>query len=84
MTPLAVAEASGMFIVRVPLEVIGLPEIATSEPVVPADKATEVTVPLVLDVPAPIALRKVAASSADTVLSALKRGNVTAEGFVNV
>lgn len=43
---------------------------------------TEVTVPL--PVPAPIALRKVAASKAETVLSALKRGNVTADGLVIV
>ena len=45
---------------------------------------TEVTVPVVLEVPAPIAVRNVAASRADTVLSALKRGKVTAEGLVRV
>ena len=44
--------------------------------------ATEVTEPL--PVPAPIALRKVAASSALTELSALKRGKVTALGLVMV
>ena len=43
---------------------------------------TDVTLPL--PVPAPIAVRKVAASSADTVLSALNRGKVTAEGLVIV
>lgn len=46
--------------------------------------ATDVTVPVVELVPAPIALRKVAASSAETVLSALKRGKVTALGLVIV
>ena len=46
--------------------------------------ATLVTVPVVELVPAPIALRKVAASKAETVLSALKRGNVTALGLVRV
>lgn len=46
--------------------------------------ATLVTVPVVELVPAPIALRKVAASKAETVLSALKRGNVTALGLVIV
>ena len=45
---------------------------------------TLVTVPEVELVPAPIALRKVAASKAETVLSALKRGNVTALGLVIV
>lgn len=43
---------------------------------------TEVTEPA--PVPAPIALRKVAASKADTVLSALNRGKVTAEGLARV
>lgn len=45
---------------------------------------TDVTVPLDELVPAPIALRKLAASKADTVLSALKRGKVTALGLVRV
>ena len=45
---------------------------------------TDVTVPVVLDVPAPIAVRKSAAFRDETVLSALKRGNVTALGFVIV
>ena len=44
----------------------------------------DVTVPVVELVPAPIAERNVAASKDDTVLSALKRGNVTALGFVIV
>lgn len=43
---------------------------------------TEVTEPF--PVPAPIALRKVAASKVETVLSALKRGKVTALGLVRV
>ena len=41
---------------------------------------TLVTVPVVDDVPAPIAVRNVAASSIETVLSALTRGKVIAEG----
>ena len=46
--------------------------------------ATEVTVPVVELVPAPIAVRNDAASSADTVLSALNRGKVIALGLVSV
>ena len=46
--------------------------------------ATDVTVPVVELVPAPIAVRNVAASKADTVLSALNRGNVIALGLVSV
>lgn len=46
--------------------------------------ATEVTVPVVLDVPAPMAVRKSAAFREDTVLSALKRRNVTALGLLIV
>ena len=45
---------------------------------------TLVTVPVVLDVPAPIAVLNVAASKADTVLSALILGNVMAVGLANV
>lgn len=45
---------------------------------------TLVTVPVVEEVPAPIAVRKVDASSVDTVLSALIRGKVTALGLVRV
>lgn len=45
---------------------------------------TEVTVPVVLDVPAPMAVRKSAAFREDTVLSALKRRNVTALGLLIV
>lgn len=63
----------------VPLVVIGLP---VTEMPVPAVAATEVTDPP--PVPAPIAVRNVAASSADTVLSALNLGNVTALGLVSV
>lgn len=70
-----------------PLSVI-LPDVVTvpdkdrpfAEPVPP----TEVTVPVVELVPAPIALRKVAASRAETVLSALNRGNVIALGLTSV
>ncbi len=47
-----------------------------------AEAVTEVTVPP--PEPAPIAVRKSAAFKADTVLSALNRGNVTALGFVIV
>ena len=54
----------------------------------PPDDATgEVAVTPVTDplpVPAPIAVRNVAASKALTVLSALNRGNVMADGFVSV
>jgi len=46
--------------------------------------ATEVTVPAAELVPAPIAVRKDAASNALTVLSALKRGKVMAEGLTSV
>lgn len=66
---------------RVPDVVMGLPE---TESPVGTVIATDVTVPVVLEVPAPMAVRKDAASSEETVLSALKRGNVTALGFVSV
>ena len=49
---------------------------------IPPVKETLVTVPL--PVPAPIAVRKAASVRADTVLSALNRGNVIADGLVNV
>ena len=65
--------------VSVPLVVIGLP---VTEMPVPAVAATDVTVPE--PVPAPIAVRNVVASKADTLLSALMRGNVMAEGLVSV
>ena len=68
-------------IARVPKLVIGLPATLKNAGTV---AATLVTVPVVLDVPAPIAERNVAASSALTVLSALKRGKVTALGLVRV
>lgn len=45
---------------------------------------TEVTVPTVELVPAPIAVRKSEAFKAETVLFALKRGNVTASGLVRI
>jgi hypothetical protein len=44
----------------------------------------DVTVPVVLEVPAPIAVLKVAASSVDIVLFALNRGKVIADGLVSV
>lgn len=65
----------------VPELVIGEPEIERNAG---TDIATEVTVPVVELVPAPIALRKVAASKAETVLFALKRGKVIASGLVRV
>ena len=45
---------------------------------------TDVTVPVVELVPAPIAVRNVAASKAEIVLSALNLGKVTAEGLLIV
>jgi len=45
---------------------------------------TDVTVPVVELVPAPMAVRNVGASNAETVLSALKRGKVIADGSVKV
>jgi hypothetical protein len=45
---------------------------------------TDVTVPVVLEVPAPMAVRKAAASSVLTVLSALIRGNLIAATFASV
>lgn len=45
---------------------------------------TLVTVPVVLDVPAPMAVRKVAASKDETVLSALNRGKLIAATFASV
>ena len=73
-----------MFKVIVPLDVMGLPEIDTSFPVVPVVKPIEVTVPFVLDVPAPMAVRKSAADRVDTVLFAFKRGKEIAFGFTSV
>ena len=66
-----------------PLSVI-LPDVVTvpdrdrpfAEPVPP----TEVTVPVVELVPAPIARRRVAACRAEPVLSALNSGTVSARG----
>jgi len=66
---------------KVPVVVIGEP--VTVNPVGTL-MATLVTVPVVELVPAPIAVLNVAASKAETVLSALMRGNVIAVGFVNV
>jgi hypothetical protein len=78
--PLATARVPARVIV--PEEVIGPPDVVS--PVVPPDTATEVTVPVVLLVPAPIAVRKSEALRADTVLSALMRVKVIAPGFVRV
>ena len=69
--PLALEEAFGIFSVIVPLDVIGLPEIFTSFPVFPVVSPIEVTVPVELEDPAPIAARKSAADKAETVLLAL-------------
>ena len=66
-------------IARVPLVVIGDPETDKNAGTV---AATDVTVPP--PVPAPIAVRKSAAFKDETVLSALKRGNVTADGLATV
>jgi len=63
--PLATASVPAS--VMVPEDVIGPPEVV--KPVVPPDTATDVTVPP--PEPAPIAVRKLAASKAETVLSAL-------------
>jgi hypothetical protein len=65
----------------VPELVIGLPD--TDNPV-GTDISTLVTVPVVLEVPAPIAVLKSDALRALTVLSALRRTKVTAEGLVRV
>jgi hypothetical protein len=65
-----------------------VPEPVIGEPVternVGTDIATEVTVPVVELVPAPIAVRKSVAFRAETVLSALNLGNVIALGLVSV
>ena len=73
-TPDAVVEAFAMVIFGVvpPLDEIG------------RDPVTLVTVPFPLPVPAPIAVLKLAASKALTVLSALNLGKVMAEGLVIV
>ena len=61
-----------------------VPLVVIVPPVKYVPATIDVTVPVVELVPAPIAERNVAASKDDTVLSALKRGNVTALGFVMV
>ena len=61
-----------------------VPDVVIVPPVKYEPPATLVTVPVVELVPAPIAVLKVAASSALTVLSALNLGNVIADGFVKV
>ena len=66
--------------VRVPEVVTGEPEIVNTD--TGSARPTEVTVAEL--VPAPIAVLNVAASSADTVLSALMRGKVIAVGFGRV
>jgi hypothetical protein len=76
--PLATARVPAKVIV--PDDVTGPPDVV--KPVVPPDTSTLVTEPAPL--PAPIAVRKLAASKAETVLSALNRGKVTAEGLVIV
>jgi hypothetical protein len=76
--PLATARVPAKVIV--PDDVTGPPDVV--KPVVPPDTSTLVTEPAPL--PAPIAVRKLAASKDETVLSALNRGKVTAEGLVIV
>src|SRR5574343_77923 len=66
---------------KVPDVVIGVPEILNPVGTV---IATDVTVPLVELVPAPIAVLNVAASNQLTVLSAFALKNVIADGFVDV
>ena len=78
--PLAMASVPPR--VKVPLSVIGPPP--RVRPVVPPEPVTLVTVPVVLLVPAPIAVLKLAASRAVTVLSALTLKNVMALGLVKV
>lgn len=67
---------------------VKLPEVVTEpvsvSPLTVPVPPTDVTVPVALDVPAPIAVRKAEASSEETVLSALKRGNVTELGLLIV
>ena len=53
-------------------------------PVIGEVVAIDVTVPVVDDVPAPIAVLKLAAFKVETVLSALNLGNVIADGLVSV
>lgn len=80
--PLATGKAvPDKLIAKVPELVIGLPATLKNAG---TEAATLVTVPVVLEVPAPMAVRNVAASSALTVLSALNRGKVTALGSVRV
>jgi hypothetical protein len=85
ITPLAVAEASGTFKVITGVVAPLATEELKSVPVVPKVKAaTLVTVPLVLEVPAPMAVRKSDADKASIVLFAFILGKVIADGFVNV
>lgn len=61
-----------------------VPDVVIGPPVKPVPDATDVTVPVVLDVPAPMAVRNVAASKEETVLSALKRGKAIAATLATV
>ena len=61
-----------------------VPDVVIVPPVKYEPPITLVTVPVVELVPAPIAVLKVVASSALTVLSALNLGKVIADGFVKV
>jgi hypothetical protein len=67
--------------VRLPVEVTVPVRVRPETVPVPP---TEVTVPVVDEVPAPIAVRNAAAVSAETVLFALICGNVMADGFARV
>jgi hypothetical protein len=58
-----------------------VPVVVMVPPVIAPEVAIEVTVPVVLEVPAPIAVRNDAASKDETVLSALNLGKVTALGL---
>lgn len=61
-----------------------VPELVIVPPERPVPAVIDVTVPVVEEVPAPIAVLNVAASKVDTVLSALIRKKVTADGLVSV
>ena len=79
------ADAVGTFSVITGVVVLVATVLLKSVPVVPSVKADiDVTVPVVDDVPAPIAVLKSVEFKAVTVLSALNLGNVIAEGFTRV
>lgn len=61
-----------------------VPDPVIVPPVIGEVVTIEVTVPVVDEVPAPMAVLKVAASSAEIVLSAFSLGNVIADGLIRV